>query len=188
MMLRQQIIQNASGTDYFIIQSAGDGKTDILNTKSDGYITFGTANTERMRLDASGNLGLGVTPSAWEIGFKSMQIGNTGVLSNNTSDLRVILNSNSYNNSAGNTTYLVNGFATSYMQISGTHRWYNAPSGTAGNAISFTQAMTLDASGRLGIGTTSPGDKLEVNGNVYATAFHAVGSIARFVAGGGVYI
>jgi len=30
------------------------------------------------------------------------------------------------------------------------------PSGTAGNAITFTQAMTLDASGNLGIGTTSP--------------------------------
>jgi hypothetical protein len=31
-----------------------------------------------------------------------------------------------------------------------------AASGTAGNTISFTQAMTLDASGNLGVGTTSP--------------------------------
>jgi hypothetical protein len=38
----------------------------------------------------------------------------------------------------------------------GKHKWYTAPSGTAGNAITFTQAMTLDASGNLGIGTTSP--------------------------------
>jgi hypothetical protein len=38
----------------------------------------------------------------------------------------------------------------------GAFRWFNAPSGTAGNAITFTQAMTLDASGNLGIGTTSP--------------------------------
>jgi chorismate mutase len=35
------------------------------------------------------------------------------------------------------------------------HAWYTAPSGTAGNAISFTQAMTLDASGNLLVGTTS---------------------------------
>ena len=34
-------------------------------------------------------------------------------------------------------------------------QFYTAPSGTAGNAISFTQAMTLDASGRLVIGGTS---------------------------------
>ena len=49
---------------------------------------------------------------------------------------------------------------------SGGHAWYTAPSGTAGNAISFTQAMTLDASGRLGIGTTSPASyaRLSVSG------------------------
>ena len=46
----------------------------------------------------------------------------------------------------------------------GQHIWYNAASGTAGNAISFTQAMTLDASGNLGIGTASPAQKLEVAG------------------------
>jgi len=39
----------------------------------------------------------------------------------------------------------------------GVHSWHNAPSGTAGNAISFTQAMTLDASGNLGVGTTTTG-------------------------------
>jgi hypothetical protein len=43
-----------------------------------------------------------------------------------------------------------------YGQTSGQHQWYTAPSGTAGNAITFTQAMTLNASGNLGIGTTSP--------------------------------
>jgi len=37
----------------------------------------------------------------------------------------------------------------------GVHSWHNAPSGTAGNAISFTQAMTLDASGNLLVGPTS---------------------------------
>jgi len=39
--------------------------------------------------------------------------------------------------------------ATSYSQSAGAHKWYTAPSGTAGNPISFTQAMTLDASGKL---------------------------------------
>jgi hypothetical protein len=47
--------------------------------------------------------------------------------------------------------------------LSGQHRWLTAPSGSANAAITFTQAMTLDASGRLGIGTTSPTAKLEVN-------------------------
>jgi hypothetical protein len=46
------------------------------------------------------------------------------------------------------------------LQFNGAHLWYNAASGTAGNAITFTQAMTLDASGNLGIGTTSPSGRL----------------------------
>ena len=65
-----------------------------------------------------------------------------------------------------------------YLQVvgSGEHRWYTAPSGTAGNAISFTQAMTLDTSGSLLINRTSASGlgKLNVeggadftNGNVY---------------------
>jgi hypothetical protein len=37
-----------------------------------------------------------------------------------------------------------------------------APSGTAGNTISYTQAFTLNASGNVGIGTTSPVSKLQV--------------------------
>jgi hypothetical protein len=37
------------------------------------------------------------------------------------------------------------------------HQWFNAPSGTAGNAITFTQAMTLDASGNLMMGLTTAG-------------------------------
>jgi hypothetical protein len=63
------------------------------------------------------------------------------------------LSSNYYYN-AGN-KYIASGYATQYSQSSGQHIWYTAPSGTAGAAISFTQAMTLDASGNLAVGTTS---------------------------------
>ncbi len=61
--------------------------------------------------------------------------------------------------------YLQNGFASRYYQANSSHVWETAPSGTAGNAISFTQAMTLDASGRLLVGTTSNvfGERLTVN-------------------------
>jgi len=63
--------------------------------------------------------------------------------------------------------YQTSAFASQYVQLSSIHRWYTAPSGTAGNAITFTQAMTLDASGNLGIGTTSPRARLHtlLNGN-----------------------
>jgi hypothetical protein len=41
------------------------------------------------------------------------------------------------------------------QSTNGGFQWFNAPSGTADNAITFTQAMTLDASGNLGVGTTA---------------------------------
>jgi hypothetical protein len=42
--------------------------------------------------------------------------------------------------------------------------WNVAASGTAGATVSFTQAMTLDASGNLGLGETSPDTRLHIYG------------------------
>ena len=136
---------------------------------ADNTLAFATASTERLRLDSAGNLGLGVTPSAWYSGWKAFEIGFGGnaLWSVSGQDLR--LSTNLYNNGSNN-VYKANGVAASYIQQSGAHIWQTAPSGTAGNAISFTQAMTLDASGNLGIGTSSPGSKLDINGNTRVLA------------------
>jgi hypothetical protein len=104
--------------------------------------------------DSSGNLGLGVTPSAWKTDRKAFQTGNTSLVGFGTS-LTVIYN-NSYVNSSGNDTYISSASAAAYAQSGAQHAWYTAASGTAGNTITFTQAMTLDASGNLGLGTTTP--------------------------------
>jgi hypothetical protein len=108
-----------------------------------------------MALTSAGNLGLGVTPSAWGSGIKSLQVGNYTALTNNQGGY-VWLSGNAFYDTAWK--YLTLNRALYYAQdvSDGGHKWFNAPSGTAGNAITFTQAMTLDASGRLGIGTTSP--------------------------------
>ena len=120
----------------------------------------GTALT----LDSSGNLGLGVTPSAWFSTIKAFQFASTGSLEGRTNSGSIALASNSYIDTSGDTRYITTNYASRYQQNAGQHIWYNAPSGTAGNAITFTQAMTLDASGNLAIGTTSAagGSKLTV--------------------------
>ena len=63
-----------------------------------------------------------------------------------------------------NWLYLQTGGTTLYEQYAGAHIWNNAPSGTAGNTISFTQAMTLNTSGNLSIGNTNDTYKLDVTG------------------------
>jgi hypothetical protein len=112
--------------------------------------------TQAMTLNASGNLGLGVTPSAWAGAIKSLQIGSLGgtVITGNTSAGGTSsFGQNFYFDS--DFRYAATGNATRYAQFQGNHQWFTAPSGTAGDAISFTQAMTLDASGRLLVGTTT---------------------------------
>jgi hypothetical protein len=120
-----------------------------------GYLAFTNEGSERARIDSSGNLGLGVTPSAWGTG-KAIEVGNVGnaFWGVGTADIRI--SANAYFSSGFQNIYGATGFATRYDQTAGVHKWYTAPSGTAGNAITFTQAMTLDASGNLLVGTTSP--------------------------------
>ena len=116
--------------------------------------TNGTSPTTRLTVDSSGNLGLGVTPSAWSTSFsiKAFQMGGGALYSYNND--RILLGQNIAIIS-GSDTYINTAAATTYRQYQGAHYWYNAPSGTAGNAISFIQAMTLDANGRLIIGNTA---------------------------------
>jgi hypothetical protein len=113
----------------------------------------GSTPTTAVTIDTAQNLGLGVTPSAWTNAFKAFQIGATGSLVyNGSTDVYL---SNNYASIGGSSKYIATAAATLYQQGSGVHAWYNAASGTAGNAITFTQAMTLDASGNLLVGTTT---------------------------------
>lgn len=149
------------GTVSSSFYTVHNGTTDtFLYTQEAAALRFGTNATERMRIDSSGNLGLGVTPSAWFSGYKVLQIGDSGSLFSLNTNAGIAVNAID----DGAWKYRATGFAgRSYFSVSnGSHIWVNAPSGTAGNAISFTQAMTLDASGRLGIGTASPAEKLHV--------------------------
>jgi hypothetical protein len=135
------------------IMTGSTAYAGVLQTYSNTPLQFGTNGTIRATIDSSGNLGLGVTPSAWGGNYKVLQVP-AGTLSSYLT-YALGLHQNSYDTSGGSFKYVTTGFASRYNQEGGVHAWYTAPSGTAGNAITFTQAMTLDASGNFLVGTTS---------------------------------
>jgi len=124
-----------------------------INNTGYGGFKFSGGSTTYATIDSSGNLGLGVTPSAWSAG-KALQVGTTTSLWFDGSGSTYFGNNFYYNSGFKYTSSSKN--AVAYLTTdNGQHIWYNAPSGTADNAITFTQAMTLFASGALALGTTS---------------------------------
>jgi hypothetical protein len=158
--------------------SAGLYQISYTGQHTWSYTGASTANsaitwTQAMLLNNSGNLGLGVTPSIWTLG-KAIEIGNLGhaIWSVNASQYNIMYNT--YYN--GGFVYASSNPASYYQQASGNHTWYNAPSGTAGCAITFCPAMTINACSRLlvGSGVTDNGASIQTNGDIRADYFSAI--------------
>jgi hypothetical protein len=172
---------------YVSLNGNGYLRCDIANylamqAGSSGYLwkDSGNSNTQ-MTLDASGNLGLGVTPSAWNSTYRGFELGKVGNgLYGWSGGGLVGLIGGAYIDSAYNFKYALTGQAIGKYEITetGKHVWALAASGTAGTTATFTSAMTLDASGNLGVGTTSPYAKMHATGTIKVATGNAQGILA----------
>ena len=180
--------QNIAGPAGAVVGTT-DAQTLSNKTFSDGpTFSAGTANGvaflngskvlttgSALTFDGS-NLGIGVAASSWANTFKSLDMPGSSFAAESTIATHVIQNAY-YNGS--NWIYKATAAASRTLQYNGQHYWYTAPSGTAGNAISFTQAMTLDANGRLAVGATSviSTERIYSNGSIrVADNFQVIGS------------
>jgi len=112
--------------------------------------TSSTINTSSSLTFDGNNIGVGITPSTWAT-LKAVEIGRVGsAISANASNGNLTISANSYFNAGfiyANTGSLAARYTISAS--TGTHAWFTAPSGTAGNAVTFTQVMTITNAGNI---------------------------------------
>jgi hypothetical protein len=129
----------------------------------------------------SGNVGIGTNNPRWGLEV-TPPAGKGGVLSCSDS---AIFSHNLYY--SGGWKYGAASKGGAYMRmIDSEIQFWNAPNSgsgtwdTAGGTATTTQRMTIDESGNVGIGTASPGHKLDVNGSIrYDTSLVSTSSTQR---------
>ena len=136
-----------------------DTNTGIFFPAAD-TIAFSEGGAEVARFDSSGNLGLGVTPSAWSTASSIRAIEFLSGSLYNFSSTALELAQNSYI-SSGQYIYKNTSTASRYTQAVGSHQWFTAPSGTAGNAITFTEKARIDSDGLKFNGDTAAANALD---------------------------
>lgn len=144
-------VYGVNGTNSTPANRGSDTNTGIVYGTD--TVQIATGGTTAVTVDSSQNVGIGVTPSAWT--RPAIQNGAAGSVSYFAATNIGVMTSNVYFD--GSNKYIATNPAVQYSQGSGQHSWSVAASGTAGNPITFTQAMTLDASRNLLVGTTSVG-------------------------------
>jgi len=164
-----------SGSKFYIYPAFSTNLNLLQNYNGSAYTTeehrasdysFKIGTSTGLILNSSSNLGLGVSPSAWGTNpFYSLQIGTDGafIVGRKDNGNQIQIGTNAYYDGT-NWIYTTNNNASRYILAGNEFRWFNAPSGTAGSVLTWTEVMRLDGSGRLGIGTSSPSTLLEVRG------------------------
>ena len=136
--------QTAGGIGYRWTLS-NDGSFKLQYT-TDG---FSSVATPRIHVSSAGQIGIGVAPSG-QGGGGSIQMANASAIISQGKNFSIV--TNGYFDTSWKC--YANGNFTQYYASDGKHIWWNGSGTTA--ALTPVQAMTLDASGRLGIGTASP--------------------------------
>ena len=163
----------ASGTTGMYTTASG------LEMLSDSYFFGSRAGGGLMTLNSAGNVGIGVTPSAWGTGLKVLQVGARGYGSffDFNNDVVAVTANLFWTGSTYSRISASSKYAVAYYQDigSGAHQWLSSSAaGTNGVTPTMNTNMTLDASGNLLVGKTATnlqvvGCELKADGTVFST-------------------
>ena len=178
---------NANITDGLSIETNGNLEWGF-NAKNSRSLTFSTNQTERMRIDSSGNVGIGTSTITSSAGWTPKL-----VLSDSTSPAMVIKGANSQQVSIGSSNGL---YLDSFGSTTGSNNRIVFRVASGNSSFTASEAMRIDSSGNLLVGKTvttfnTKGMQIDgTNGNFSITASGATtaffnrtstdGNIAQF--------
>jgi len=153
-----RIAANASGASDGVLYFGNAATNYIFGGDGNNYMTFGVNNTERMRIDSSGNVGIGIAPTSYAGGSnRTLQIYNSASanaelrISNSTTGTGASVGA--LIQQAGNDMYVWNA-SNSFMSF-GTNATERARIDTSGNLLVGTQSALIN-SARRGISVAAP--------------------------------
>ena len=171
---------NSGRLTFLITSTEANVRSGISGTGTYLPMTFYTGGSERVRVDTSGNVGIGTSSPSTLLHIESSLSSDVTIKNTGNTAVDVILDANrtGAGGEIGNHVFKWNG--TAVAQISavtgadttnkddGLLLFYTAPSGT------LTERMRIDSSGNVGIGTSSPTAKLHVSGDAIANTFKLI--------------
>ena len=140
-----------TATDGFSLVSQSSTNDVLLNQRETANMRFLTGNSERMRIDSSGKVGIGTTAPVQVLDVHN---GNIAVTSADTYQTAVNID----NTDTGGAHWGLH--STGSNNTAGEFRIYDYDNNV--------ERMRIDSSGNVGIGTNSPSALLEVDGNAIA--------------------
>ena len=191
---RISVVGSDAGSLARIDASNGTVKCEMIPYSGLGYygtttshpVVIQTAGTEKMRIDSSGNVGIGVVPNVWSVG-KAIEIGSAGnsILGAGAGNFQ--LYSNLYYNGGAKFATAASTFGSSFQMVnSSTYSYFafntTSVAGTAGNTATVLERVRIDSSGNVGIGTSSPSYTAVGRGNLNIGG--TIGGILGFQVGG----
>ena len=166
-----QVLQLRGSTASFVADSNGTARAEFAVSSSGGWVStsdsiplrFATGSVERVRVDASGNVGVGtaapgykldvVSGGQWAARFKKTDATNGGIL---------VESAAGYNPNVA-------------LSSGGTIKWYVNSNVSNGDALQFWEStginprLTVTQGGNVGVGKSNPSVALDVVGDIAAT-------------------